>query len=271
MPAASQPFVLRRRAVARVHGPEAAAFLDRLLTVDASGLSPGMAQPAALLTPQGKILHELVIHPETGDGTSYCLDAPHAGLGDLLKRLTLFKLRSRVVLESVCDRLAVIVDLTGARWIGDDADEGSAAEIAAYDAWRVAEGRPEQGVDYGSAEVFPAEANLDLLGGVDYAKGCFVGQEVVSRMKRRGVIRKRTLVMTVEGGPPAVGAEIRAESVALGQSLSSAGGKTLALVRLDRLAQADPATISCEGRPAQLAFPAWFPEDARRVAGEDAA
>ncbi len=119
--------------------------------------------------------------------------------------------------------------------------------------------------------MFPSDVNLDVLGGVDYAKGCFVGQEVVSRMKRRGVIRKRTLVMEVDGRPPALGVDIVAGDTSLGRALSSAGGKTLALVRLDRLAQADPAAIRCEGRPARLAFPAWFPEDAKRAADEDAA
>jgi folate-binding protein YgfZ len=135
----------------------------------------------------------------------------------------------------------------------------------------VPEGRPEQGPDYGSAEVFPADVNLDLLDGVDYRKGCFVGQEVVSRMKRRGIIRKRTLVLEADGGAPAKGCEIVADGLALGTALGSAGGRSLALVRLDRLAQADPALIQVEGRPARLSFPAWFPDEARRATGDDAA
>jgi folate-binding protein YgfZ len=268
---APPPFTLPRRAVVRVHGLDAASFLDRILTADAGGLPAGAAQPAALLTPQGKILHELVIHAESADGTSYCLDLAHEGAPDLVERLMLFKLRSAVTIEDVSDHLDVLVDANGVRRIGDVADVGSADEVAAYDSLRVREGRPEQGVDYGAGEMFPTDVNLDLLGGVDYAKGCFVGQEVVSRMRRRGVIRKRTLVMEVEGGAPAHGADIVAHEVVLGHALGSAGGRTLALVRLDRLAAADPAAIRCEGRPARLSFPAWFPEEARRAGGEDAA
>lgn len=267
------PFTLRRRAVIRVKGPDAARFLDGLLTVDASDVRPGAPRPAALLTPQGKILHELVVHAESADGGDVALDLPLTGAEDLIKRLALYKLRADVAVEDVTDETTVVVDARGVRRVDaeGEADEPLEDELAAFDAWRVRQGRPEQGVDYGAGEVFPADVNLDLLGGVDYAKGCFIGQEVVSRMKRRGSIRRRTLVMTLDGGPPAKGAEIMSRDVRLGHVMSSAGGATLALVRLDRLADADPSAITVEGRPARITFPDWFPEDAKRVGGGGAA
>jgi folate-binding protein YgfZ len=272
MSAAPRAIRLARRGVVRVAGPDAASFLDGLLTIDVARARPDAPAPAALLTPQGKILYELVVHAaEPGSAEpGFEIELARQGVEDLLKRLTLYRLRADVEIADRSEDRAVLVAADGrARRIGA-ADEGEDAP-ATYDAWRVGEARPEQGPDYGAGEVFPADVNLDLLGGVDYAKGCFVGQEVVSRMKRRGSIRKRTLVMTVEGAPPPKGAEIVAGDLRLGEALSSAGGKALALVRLDRLAAAAPADIRVQGRPVRIAFPAWFPEDARRVGGEDAA
>ena len=262
--------LLDRRSVIRVTGPDRASFLDGLLTADVGGATPGSPRPAALLTPQGKILHALWVHAAPDGDEAVLLDLPRDGAEDLLKRLSLFRLRAKVEIADVSDTWAVLVDAAGARRIGriDDASPSDAI-IAAYDAWRVAHGRPEQGVDYGAAEMFPADVNLDLLGGVDYRKGCFVGQEVVSRMKRRGSIRKRTLVLETDGPSPAPGAAITADGAALGQALGSAGGKTLALVRIDRLAAADPATITVGDRPARIAFPDWFPDDARGVGSEE--
>lgn len=257
---------LARRGVVGVAGPEAAVFLDGILTVDASGRVADHPRPGALLAPQGKVLCELWVHDDPEGG--YRLDAPREAVADLIKRLTLFRLRAKVEIADLSNSCAVLVAPEGgARRIGGT-DEG-AHDAAAYDAWRVGDGRPEQGVDFDAGEVFPTDVNLDLLGGVDYAKGCFVGQEVVSRMKRRGIIRKRTLVMETDGGPPSKGTAITAGDVALGEALSSAGGKTLAVVRLDRLAAADDAAIAANGRPARLTFPEWFPADARGAARED--
>jgi folate-binding protein YgfZ len=258
---------LARRGVVGVSGPEAAGFLDGILTVNVAAVAANAPRPGALLAPQGKVLAEIWVH--AGPDGGFLLDVAREAVADLMKRLTLFKLRAKVAIADLSASSWVLVAPDSfARRIGKP-DEG-VDDAAAYDAWRVADGRPEQGVDYAASEMFPTDVNLDLLGGVDYAKGCFVGQEVVSRMKRRGTVRRRTLVMTVEGGVPAPGAAVVSDDAALGQALSSAGGKTLALVRLDRLAAADPASIAAEGRPARLAFPAWFPDEARRT-GEDAA
>ncbi|MGD2133401.1 MAG: hypothetical protein PVI23_11450 [Maricaulaceae bacterium] len=264
---------LLRRGVVRVSGPDAAGFLDGLLTCDLDGAPDAAPTRGALLTPQGKLLAELWLHRREGvDG--WLIDLPRGEVADFVKRLTLFKLRANVEIEDRSDDLVVEAGVDSpARRIVDAADAAAPTEddLAAYDAARIARGEAEQGVDYGPNEVFPSDVNLDLLGGVAYAKGCFVGQEVVSRMKRRGTIRKRTLVMSTEDGPPASGAPITADGSALGQALSSAGGKTLALVRLDRLAAADPGAIRVEDRPARIDFPDWFPEDAKNSGASEGA
>jgi hypothetical protein len=265
---ASTPAIaLSRRGLVRVAGPDAGALLDRILTTDATGVLSGAPRPAALLTPQGKVLHELWIHAEDG---GFLLDVARADAADLIKRLALFRLKAKAEIADASDERAVLVAASGSARTLAAPDQGQ-ADVAAFDAWRIASGRPEQGEDYATGEVFPTDVNLDLLGGVDFAKGCFVGQEVVSRMRRRGTVRKRTIILEADGGPPARGAEIAADGLALGTALSSAGGKSLALIRLDRLAAADPATIRVDGRTCRLSFPDWFPPESRAVGGEDAA
>ncbi|MCG8443834.1 MAG: folate-binding protein, partial [Caulobacterales bacterium] len=130
---------------------------------------------------------------------------------------------------------------------------------------RLALGLPEQDADYGSEDVFPADVNLDLLRGVDFAKGCFVGQEVVSRMKRRGSVRKRTLIARLEAAAAPKGTPLTAGGSTVGELLSSAGAQALALVRLDRLeAAGGPDTVlDAGGASARLRFPDWFPAEAR--------
>jgi len=256
---------LARRGVVRVAGADAATLLNGVITIDVTTIAENASRPAALLTPQGKILHELHVHVSADD--IFLLDAPAAGIADLTKRMKLYRLRAKADIDDVSAQFAVLAGPDGARQLG--AAAGAADDdLAGYDAVRVADGRPEQGLDYETAQVFPTDVNLDLLGGVDYAKGCFVGQEVASRMKRRGSIRKRTLVLDVDGDAPAKGADIVADGLRLGNVMSQADGKALALVRIDRLSQAAPDTIMVDGRGARLTFPTWFPDDVRATSEE---
>jgi len=253
---------LARRGVVRVAGADATTLLNGVITIDVSTIGEGASRPAALLTPQGKVLHEMHVH--VGAGGAFLLDAAADAIADLTKRMKLYRLRAKADIDDVSADVAVLAGPDGARRLGAS-DDATSNDLAAYDAARVADGRPEQGVDYGSTQVFPTDVNLDLLGGVDYAKGCFVGQEVASRMKRRGSIRKRTLVLNVDSANPAKGADIVADGLRLGEVLSSAGGKSLALVRVDRLADAQPNTITVEEHAAHLTFPTWFPDDAQNT------
>lgn len=109
--------------------------------------------------------------------------------------------------------------------------------------------------DWGTDRTYPIEANFDLLNGVDFHKGCFIGQETTSRMKRRGTIKNRMLPIAYDGPAPAFGAEVLAGELRAGEMLSGAEGRGIALVRLDR---ALGAALTVEGRPARVEVPGWM-------------
>ncbi len=247
--------VLGDRAVLRLSGKDCASFLQGLVTADVAGLAVGGAGWAALLTPQGKILFDFLVL-EQGDG--YLLDCAVTQLEELRKRLAFYKLRAAVSIEPLSGKRVValppdasldsataivfadprISEMGNRAIISDDysstvGDDGAAA----YRARRIALGIPDTIEDIGSGVLFPHEANLDQLGGVSFSKGCYVGQEVVSRMEHRGTARSRILPVAGDG-PLVSGSGIAGGGRALGQVLSTADRRGLALIRLDRLAEA---------------------------------
>tara|TARA_R110002072_G_scaffold138415_5_gene281587 strand:- start:808 stop:1611 length:804 start_codon:yes stop_codon:yes gene_type:complete len=238
------PARLARRAVISVEGPDTRDFLQRVLTLDFSTLETGDIRPAALLTPQGKIVTDCLVHGIEG---GVFLDT-HAEAADALaKRLTMYRLRAdaRIVRR---DDLAIVSGLGAAdprhealppRAVMQAADAPDATGDGAQDKAEIACGIPAFGRDYAEAEVFPTDVNLDLYGGVGWKKGCFVGQEVVSRMKRRGTIRKRSLALTFDTDAPAAGSAVMAGETPLGAITSSSGHNAIALIRLDRLEAAE--------------------------------
>lgn len=254
--------LLDDRAVLRLSGEATKPFLQGLVTQDVTRLSPGLACYAALLTPQGKILADFFV---VDTGTDLLLDVSGGAAADLARRLALYRLRAKVAIEDVSDRIAVLVV-----WHEDapqalaDVEDPRLAHLGrrvlvekpvpenlmpktAYAARRIALGVPEGGHDYGFGEVFPHEADLDQLHGVDFRKGCFVGQEVVSRMEHRGPVRSRFVPVAIEGAAPAMGAPLRAGDRIIGQMGSHQGGRGLALLRLDRVAEAVAAGESLVG------------------------
>ncbi len=218
-----------RRAVVSVTGADATSLLSGLVT---NGPPTDGSCRSALLTPQGKILFDFHIAPAP-DGYLFDIDADAAEA--FIKRLTLYRLRAKVDI-GVDDDYAVCVDPSGdnGRVIKPVSETGGAAPDAEYDARRIAAGVSEWGADFDSDEVFPMDVNFDLLNGVDYKKGCFVGQEVASRMMRKGSARKRTLVATFDGPPPPKGTPVAAGASTLGHIMSGAEDAALALIRLDR-------------------------------------
>lgn len=118
---------------------------------------------------------------------------------------------------------------------------------------------PEQGFDFGVEEVFPADINMDLVDGVDFKKGCFVGQEVASRMKRRGTARRRTLKAQLAQGLTAP-TSILADGFEIGVLTSFSGGDALARVRIDRMAEARAAghRFTAKGQEVGLDTPSWL-------------
>ena len=235
---------LPARAVIAVQGPDAGHFLQNLLTADVEHLKPGSATYAALLSPQGKILFDmLVVRAEDG----FLIDCAQSMAAGMVQRLSMYKLRAKVEIALRPDLSVSVSPVAAAGFFADPRTleigwrgigPAVGPEAQGYDAARIALGLADSAADIGSGEVFPHEANLDQLGGVNFRKGCYVGQEVVSRMEHRGTARSRILPVTLDGEAPPKGTEIRAGEKQVGTLLSSSGNVALALLRLDRLAEA---------------------------------
>jgi tRNA-modifying protein YgfZ len=256
--------MLEDRGVVSVAGADAASFLQGLLTNDVEGLGPSEARYAALLTPQGKILFDMiVVRAPDADGAAYLLDCSAAQAADLAKRLGFYKLRAKVAVANESAGRAVV-----AFWGGEPAPiEGGllypdprdprlgwraivprpiaaalgSEHAAEYEGLRIGVVAPKGGVDFAYGDAFPHDANLDLLHGVDFDKGCYVGQEVVSRMKHRGTARRRVARVKLAGPPPMPGTPVLDRELAVGTLGSSSGREALALLRLDRVEDAAAA------------------------------
>jgi folate-binding protein YgfZ len=260
----SDPILLADRGVLRIGGPQSETFLQDLVSNDVATLAPGEARYAALLTPQGKILFDMIIIIIVEDGArAFLVDCAREQTADLAKRLGFYKLRSKVTIEDKSEEVAVLAYLDAAPHIGgivvrDPRSESlgfrayvprhqaSAAQTdtALYEARRIAAGVPKGGLDFIYGDAFPHEANFDRICGVDFNKGCYVGQEVVSRMQHRGTARKRIVQVAFSGAAPPQGTEIKAGEALIGTMGSSAGGHGLAMLRVDRLEQAKAAGVA---------------------------
>jgi len=251
---------LADRGVVRVAGDAAQDWLQALVTNDIAGADGADARFAALLSPQGKILFDFIVSRREG---AFLLDCARAQASTLARRLAMYRLRASVEIADMSADLGVMAiwDSESApaplaardpRHVGLGwrlvAPEDELAELAAsaapgsgpenYEALRVALGVPEGGKDFAFGEIFPHDANMDELHGVDFRKGCYVGQEVVSRVQHRGSARKRFRRVAFAGAPVPAGASITAGGVNLGAVTSFADGRGLALVRVDKVADA---------------------------------
>lgn len=261
--------ILSDRFVFRISGEDSRSFLQGLVTQDILHIRKNEGAFASLLTPQGKILFDFFLTPES-DG--FFIDCDASAAPELLKRLMLYKLRAKATIAPEADLAVAVGDVRGpvssykdprtdelpARAIVRRADMPSADQE--YEELRLSLGVPEFGKDFGGEEAFPLDVNYDALNAVSYKKGCFVGQEVTSRMKRKGEIRKRTLIARFDGPPPAKGASIMAGEHSIGEILSGGDGVALALIRLDRLqaAEGEGRTPMVDGRDVRISFPAYL-------------
>jgi folate-binding protein YgfZ len=265
----SSPEFLAHRSIISVTGADAEAFLNGIVTASTLGLAAGELRYGGLLTPQGKLIADMLISRAEG---AILLDLASVAAPAVIKRLTLMKLRAAVDIRERPD-----LGVTAFEGLADPRDSrsahrnigprGAAAEPGRYHAARIAAGLAEQGIDFAPEEVFPADINMDLLGGVDFRKGCFVGQEVVSRMKRRGTARRRTLRASVRQGTAAP-SPILANDFEIGMLTSVSGGAGLARVRIDRLseAQARGEAITAGGAPVTFDAPDWLAGELAAVA-----
>jgi tRNA-modifying protein YgfZ len=254
------------RGVVKVSGEDARSFLNGLVTTDVTLVRPGLGRFGALLTPQGKITTDfLITEAPAGHGGGFLLDTPCALAKGLADKLGFYKLRAKVAVENLTDSLGVIAVWDGEPAVKPDltftdpraaelgwrilAPEELAPKVAgligaelvestAYDAHRIATGIPRGGLDFIYGDAFPHETNMDRLHGVDFEKGCYVGQEVVSRMQHRGTARTRTVRIILDGPAPEAGTPVVAGEKPVGTMGSSADGAGLALIRTDRAVDA---------------------------------
>ena len=259
------------RAVFRFSGPDAHKLLNDVVTgpIPSQGDGDGEVAAAwALLSPQGKIL---------ADGLAGCaqgalwLDVHQSVADDFLKRMKMYRLRAQVTIDDLrethrvgfaqdaepagirhTDRMgpidmgwrAIAPVEASADWVQDD---------SLYHAVRIGAGIAQQGNDFPANDAFAHDIGLDILDGIDFEKGCYVGQEVVSRMKHRGTARRRPVIVSGIDAP--AGSAVIAGSREAGTIGQVVEGAAIAILRLDRII--DPAAVTVDGKPVQVSLPVW--------------
>jgi hypothetical protein len=280
---------LSDRGVLKLAGGDATNFLHKLVTNSVLNIAPGESRYSGLLTAQGKLMFDFFVVPlPEGPDAGYLVDCLREQSADLAKRLNFHKMRAKITIEDQSEAFGV-----AAFW-GDGAPTGidgvvyrdmrapdmglrviapraSLADLgsdeASYEAHRVAQGVPKGGVDFVYGDTFVHDANLDRLNGVDFKKGCYVGQEVVARVHFRNSARKRIVKIHFNGPTPGQGAQIMAGEITIGQVGSTAGSEGLASLRLDRFedAKAAGAAAQAGGVAVDVTVPPEFIETAAGV------
>ncbi|MFN4092133.1 MAG: YgfZ/GcvT domain-containing protein [Brevundimonas sp.] len=249
---------LDSRALIRVAGPDARPFLHNLLTQDVETLAPGELRFGALLSPPGRLLFDLFLWGEDG---AVVLDVAAERREALMQRLAMYRLRAEVTVEALDEPVFAawgsdvegfvadprVAGLGGRRFGPAEAN----TDEAAYQAHRLGVGVPDPAADAPMDTTYPIEANLDLLNGIDFQKGCFIGQETTSRMWRRGAIKNRMLPITFDGPAPAFGAEVLNGELRAGEVRSGRDGGAMALLRLDRI----DGALTVDGRVVEVNRP----------------
>ncbi|RST85935.1 folate-binding protein [Aquibium carbonis] len=290
--------VLPARALVSVSGPDAEHLLQSILTTDLAALPEGVARPGALLTPQGKILFDFLVSRDGADG--FLLECRGEIADDFMRRLMLYKLRAKLTISKRNESLVAVswtdetstsqpdstpceTDSTGRRdarfpeslrVVRRPLAQGEAdTDLSAWTALRIAHGVAESGSDYALADAFPHDVLLDQNGGVGLRKGCYVGQEVVSRMHHRGTARRRVLIAEADADLAEAGTPVLAQGRPAGALGSVLGAKGLAVVRIDKVKAAMDAgePVTAGGVALRLSIPPGmgfaFPDGS---AGEDA-
>src|SRR6476469_3107056 len=282
-----QTALLPDRGVVKVVGDDARRFLNGLVTGDMAKVAAGKPCFAALLTPQGKIIADfIIVEAPAEDGGGFFLDCPRALASTLVEKLNFYKLRAKVICEDLSNVLGVMaiwdgtaesdyglsypdprLPALGSRiMLPPHLAEEAAADLGgmpvsadAYEAHRIALGVPRGGLDFIYGDTFSHEADMDQLNGVDFGKGCYVGQEVVSRVEHRASARSRVVPIVYDEFAPSSGLPVMAGDRQIGTLGSTAKGHGLALMRLDRIgdALAAGATIEAGGIAIRAVKPAW--------------
>ena len=262
--------LLEDRGILAVSGPDRRPFLQGLVSNDVDKVSPSAARYAAFLTAQGKYLHDFMM---VEAGESIWLDAEAARLGDLKRRLSMYRLRARVSLDERSDlAVAAIFGAGEAAILGLPSEPGAARPLGSgvafvdprlaslgarailprenaravladagiaeagfdiYDRLRLSLGIPDGSRDLVLEKSILLESGFDELNGVDWQKGCYIGQELTARTRYRGLVKKRLTPVRIEGPAPPSGAAVTADGREIGEMRSSRGGLGLALLRIE--------------------------------------
>ena len=288
--------LLPDRGVVKVVGDDVRKFLNGLITSDMDKVKSGAARFAALLTPQGKVVADFIVAElEPAEGGGFFLDCPRALAPTLVEKFNFYKLRAKIIVEDLSEVLGVMAfwDNPGLseyglayadpRWpalgtrvmlpphLTEEAASDLAAELVAaedYDAHRIALGIPRGGTDFMYGAIFPHEADMDQLGGIDFDKGCYVGQEVVSRVEHRATARTRLVPIAYDQFAPEDGLPVTAGEKQVGTLGSTANKRGIAMLRLDRVSDAIAAgtPLQAGGVTIRVVKPDWakfsFPGEA---------
>lgn len=257
---------LAERGIITLSGEDGEHFLQNLITTDLTRIGPAEAWPGALLTPQGKVMFEFLIS-RTGDG--FAIDTHAGDAAALMQRLNLHKLRAKVAIASAENDGVTI-------FTGEDAPEGALADIRfshagmtvkrlpgrhaaadpdAYTTLRIEAGVAEMHADYAAQDAFPHDLLFDKNGALSFNKGCYVGQEVVSRMQHRGTARRRLVKLQGAAELPAPGTRVAADGKPAGDLGSVCGNAGMAILRIDRVASAE--SVTADGVPLAVAPYGW--------------
>jgi tRNA-modifying protein YgfZ len=286
---------LADRGAVSLRGPDAEKLLAGLITNSLERLGDRTAVHAGLLSPQGKILFDFFVAKAPG---GFVLEVARDRVTNLIKRLTMYKLRADVAIADASDHYVMLAlwgphacssgetigtvayqdprhpelglrILAEAKFATDisSATNGSTSSPDTYHAHRIALGVPEGGKDYDFGDAYPHEANFDLLNGVSFMKGCYVGQEIVARMQHKSSIRKRVVPVEAAGNLPHDRPDVVAGDVSIGKLGSVDGPRGLAMVRLDRAAgfTARGQPLMAGGVALKLAAPGWLPMPAAEL------
>ncbi|MGD1935843.1 MAG: YgfZ/GcvT domain-containing protein [Candidatus Phaeomarinobacter sp.] len=276
---------LTDRAVLRASGNDMHELLQRLVTGNLDHVVPGHGVYSLLLTPQGKFLFDFFMVSDPTHEGAILIDCAASRVADFQKRLTMYKLRADVTFENITADFGVLAQwgneaaplpgqmaypdprsaFLGVRMIaprGDletvrDSLSGDAATPEDYRAFCVGLGVPDGSMDIGAEKDFPIENNLDLLNGIDFHKGCFVGQEVASRTHRKGKARKRLVIAAVDGDTPKAGTDVTIGDAKVGSIAGVAGGSALALVFTDRVAKTQSLEARADKSKLTLSVPGY--------------
>jgi folate-binding protein YgfZ len=278
--------LLPHRSVIAVGGDDRVEFLQGLISNDTTKVVPGRAVWAALLTPQGRYLNDMFV-TAARDASTLLLETERERAPALAKKLTLYKLRSKVTVEerSAAMEVAVVfgagaekaLQIDGAISFVDPrlaelgvrvlAPTGTAATLLSargitaaplgdYDALRLSLGVPDGSRDLPVEKALLLESGFDELNGVDWKKGCYMGQELTARTKYRGLVKKRLFPVKIEGPLPAAGTAVELDGQEVGELRSGAGERAIAMLRLD--AARGGGVLMANGARIVPEIPAWM-------------